>query len=150
VAVGKCVQTFTAACSNIRIYQTSWRHISQAVLVTPVRTSDLSWIQTDEMNLSLFASIALFLTLCFLPSFVFFCFPSPLSSHIHQFIVAEQWVGSSPSRPPHPQDIFSPFNFLCLQPTSGRTSWPPTIWLQNPDLWKFRLTFLFSLTNLWV
>jgi len=118
--------------------------------VTPVRTSNPNWIQTDESSLSLFVPIALFLTLCFLTSFVCFCFPSLLFSHIYPFIVAEHWLGSSPSRT-HPQrENFFLFYFLCPQPTSGRTSWPPTIWLQNPDLWNFAWHFYFALTNLWL
>jgi hypothetical protein len=109
------------------------------LLVTPVRTSNPNWIQTDEMNLSLFAPIALFFTLCFLPSFVRFCFPSLLSSHIHPFIVAEHWLSSSPSRTPPPFPTF--FHFIFCVPSLLQEGLPDA----RPYGWHF----YFALTNLW-
>lgn len=97
MAIGKYIQTFTAACWNVHIYQTSWRHISQAVFSHP-RENLKSQLDSDGWNGSFTICSHRIISYSMFPSFfVFCCFPSLLSSHIHPFIVAEHWLGSSPS-----------------------------------------------------
>jgi hypothetical protein len=81
-------------------------------------------------------------------SFVFICFPSLLSSHIHPFIVAEQWLGSNPSRtiPPPPRENFY---FIFCVPSLLQEGFPDP----RPPRYKTQISgsfiwhFYFALTD---